>query len=60
MAKVARKTAFSDNQPDIEEQIRARAYELYQERGGADGYDVEDWLTAESEICGTRAEKAAA
>jgi hypothetical protein len=32
------------------EQIEARAYELYIERGGADGHDVEDWLAAEEEL----------
>lgn len=37
---------------DIEEQIRRRAYELYEERGRGDGHDVEDWLEAEAEITG--------
>ena len=32
------------------EQIRIRAYELFEERGGAHGYDLEDWLRAEQEI----------
>jgi len=36
------------------EQIENRAYELYLERGAADGYDVEDWLAAESELCQAR------
>jgi len=31
-------------------QIEARAYELYLQRGGEDGHDVEDWLTAENEL----------
>lgn len=30
--------------------IARRAYELYEKRGFAAGYDVEDWLKAESEI----------
>ncbi len=34
------------------EQIQQRAFELYLERGGQDGYDVEDWLAAESELKG--------
>jgi hypothetical protein len=34
----------------IEEQIRKRAYELYEQRGGEDGHDLDDWLTAESEL----------
>lgn len=32
------------------EQIEQRAYELYLERGGADGGDVDDWLAAEREL----------
>jgi hypothetical protein len=30
--------------------IAARAFELYESRGGADGRDVEDWLDAEREL----------
>jgi len=36
--------------PGIEEEIRVRAYELYQERGGQHGFDQEDWRRAEAEI----------
>jgi Protein of unknown function (DUF2934) len=32
------------------DQIRRRAYEIYQERGGLPGHDLEDWLQAESEF----------
>ena len=60
MAKSTRKTAKVDSQTDVQERIRARAYQLYLERGGTDGYDVEDWLTAESEVRNTNADKAAA
>jgi len=43
-----------------EEQIRTRAYELYEARDREDGHDVEDWLKAETEITGrTRTEVAA-
>ena len=31
-------------------EIAARAYQLYLERGAADGHHVEDWLQAESEL----------
>jgi Protein of unknown function (DUF2934) len=31
-------------------EIAKRSYELYLARGGADGFDVEDWLQAESEL----------
>ena len=34
---------------DLQEQVRCRAYELYEQRGRADGHDVDDWLQAESE-----------
>jgi len=30
--------------------IRRRAYEIYQERGGLPGRELEDWLQAESEL----------
>jgi hypothetical protein len=33
-----------------EEPIRLRAYELYVERGRADGQDLEDWYQAEKEL----------
>ena len=32
------------------EEIELRAHEIYLERGGAHGQDVEDWLQAESEL----------
>ena len=44
----------------IEQQIQQRAYELYEQRGRTDGYDLDDWLQAESEIKGTQANAAAA
>lgn len=34
----------------LEDQIRRRAYELYEERGREDGHDMDDWLCAEEEI----------
>jgi hypothetical protein len=30
--------------------IRRRAYEIYRERGGLPGLELEDWLQAESEL----------
>jgi hypothetical protein len=33
-----------------EEDIRRRAYELYDQRGREDGHDIADWLTAETEL----------
>ena len=37
----------------IEELVRRRAYEFYEERGRQDGYAQEDWLRAEAEVVGT-------
>jgi hypothetical protein len=34
----------------LEEQIRLRAYELYEARGREDGHAVDDWLQAEAEF----------
>jgi hypothetical protein len=35
---------------NLEEEIRGRAYELYQTRGARGGSEAEDWLTAEQEV----------
>lgn len=35
---------------DLQEQVRRRAYELYELRGRENGHDLEDWLQAESEL----------
>jgi len=32
------------------EEIAARAYAVYQQRGGGDGEDLDDWLRAEREL----------
>jgi hypothetical protein len=37
-------------------EIERRAYELYLERGGEDGHDIDDWIQAEREV-GRLAEK---
>jgi len=36
--------------PSLEQQIRSRAYQLYEERGREDGHELEDWLRAEAEL----------
>ena len=33
-----------------EEEVRRRAYQIYEERGGTNGSELEDWLQAESEV----------
>jgi hypothetical protein len=35
---------------DIQQQIRERAYQLFEERGRENGHDLEDWLQAEIEL----------
>jgi len=35
---------------DIQEQVRRRAFELYEQHGKEDGHDLDDWLQAESEL----------
>lgn len=44
----------------IEEQIRRRAYELYEQRGREDGRDLEDWYRAEAEVAQKKARAAVA
>ncbi len=34
----------------LEEKIRHRAYELYEERAHEDGHELQDWLQAEAEV----------
>jgi hypothetical protein len=41
-----------------EENVRARAYELYEVRGRIDGHADEDWLQAEGEVAGSNERKA--
>lgn len=32
------------------EQIEKRAHEIYVKRGGGDGHELDDWLTAEQQL----------
>ena len=43
-----KKSNFSPRAP--EEEVRRRAYELYEQRGRMPGCECEDWLRAEQEI----------
>jgi hypothetical protein len=40
----------SQSNGNVETAIRFRAYQIYVQRGGAHGGDLEDWLRAENEI----------
>ena len=61
MPKTIGKATVVGNEPptSLEEQIRRRAYELYEARGHEDGHDLEDWLQAEAEITSRTATTAA-
>jgi hypothetical protein len=43
-------TPVTDQISNLDEEIRRRAYEIYEKRGRDDGYDVDDWLRAEAEV----------
>jgi hypothetical protein len=38
------------NHSTVEQEIRARAYEIYLRRGAQPGNELEDWLQAEREL----------
>ena len=40
----------SERALEIRQSIAVRAYQLFESRGRVDGYDLEDWLQAESEV----------
>ena len=46
--------------PELLEQIRIRAYELFEQRGREQGHEVEDWLKAEAEVLQKAAKTTAA
>jgi len=45
---------------DLQEQIRRRAYELYEQRGREDGHELDHWLRAESEVAQKKAKAVSA
>ena len=44
---------------EVKDGIARRAYEIYVQRGGQNGTDVEDWLKAEKELSGNPADASA-
>lgn len=42
--------ALGNTDLSIQRRIALRAYELYVQRGGTDGHEVEDWLQAEQDV----------
>lgn len=53
-SKKAPAVAISQTETEIAQRIRERAYQLFEERGGELGHDLEDWLQAEAEVLGNR------
>ena len=53
-------TPATDPHPNLEEEVRHRAYELYEQRGRQNGRDLDDWLQAEAEVTGTASKDTAA
>lgn len=39
----------SESADALQDRIRVRAYQLYEQRGGEDGHDTDNWLQVESE-----------
>jgi hypothetical protein len=58
VTSISRATPSTDRHPrgaqqvdlEIEEQIRVRAYELFEQRGRHEGFDREDWERAKAEV----------
>jgi Protein of unknown function (DUF2934) len=44
---------------DLEDRIRQRAHQLYEQRGRVDGLAVDDWVQAEAEILGVQRQQKA-
>ena len=40
----------TEKSPHTREEIELRAFQIFIERGGADGHDVDDWVQAEQEL----------
>lgn len=61
MSKPTEKTTLAneaqpaENHPTHEE-VELRAYQIYVERGGTHGQDVDDWLQAERELIAKHAD----
>jgi hypothetical protein len=51
-AKRSERAGTISDTTQLEQQIRLRAYALYESRGGEVGHDLDDWLQAEAEILG--------
>jgi len=58
MANTSRNSGITQQDPNISteyglarvNEIRSRAFALYESRGRADGHDLDDWLHAERQV----------
>jgi hypothetical protein len=50
MSSIPFPTTVKQPEPMLEHEIRIRAYDLYEHRGGMDGHALDDWLQAEYEV----------
>lgn len=52
LSKPSREVSLNLQEQEInrQEEVRRRAYQIYQERGGLNGSAVQDWLQAEAEV----------
>ena len=55
----AERTTTLQSNTELLENIRALAYEKYEQRGREEGHDLDDWLQAESELTPRQTAKAA-
>lgn len=53
-------TRVTKSAPDLQEQIRRRAHEVYEQRGRDEGHELDDWLQAESELSQQKAKRVGA
>jgi len=51
---------FSATPVELEDAIRRRAYEIYEQRGRADGFELDDWVQAEAEVLDSKEMRKAA
>ena len=50
LAKMSSEVAMNARREPTREEVARRAHELYVQRGGGHGRDVEDWVRAEREL----------
>jgi hypothetical protein len=44
------RTEVTNPTPQLQEQVRRRAHEVYEQRGREEGHGLDDWLQAEAEV----------